>query len=88
VGQLEKRTVKVQGIQGETYARLTLDDINPAIRKNLFWRSQFEPTTKIAKESLSLEGAKKFEQLIQGDKLWIITESDRTVTTLLLPEGY
>src|SRR5882672_8829588 len=23
-----------------------------------------------------------------GDKLWIITESDRTVTTLLLPEEY
>jgi hypothetical protein len=23
-----------------------------------------------------------------GDKLWIITESDRSVTTLLLPEEY
>ena len=23
-----------------------------------------------------------------GDKLWIITESDRTVTTILLPEEY
>ena len=23
-----------------------------------------------------------------GDKLWVITESDRTVTTLLLPEEY
>jgi hypothetical protein len=23
-----------------------------------------------------------------GDKVWIITESDRTVTTLLLPEEY
>jgi hypothetical protein len=25
---------------------------------------------------------------LQSDKLWVITESDRTVTTLLLPEEY
>lgn len=26
--------------------------------------------------------------LVTGEKLWVITESDRSVTTLLLPEGY
>lgn len=25
---------------------------------------------------------------MEGDKIWVITESDRTVTTLLLPEDY
>jgi hypothetical protein len=47
------------------------------------------PEDKLANETALLHGGRLFSAYGKGDhRFWIITEADRSVTTILLPEDY
>jgi hypothetical protein len=57
--------------------------------KRRFW-GELEPTDVAENEYSVVHGFRLLSsyQTDAGEKLWIITEADRSATTLLLPEEY
>ena len=72
-------------------AQLSQADILPAIGRHLRgdW-GEVDDQDREANESALLDGSRLFSvyHAENGTKFWIITEADRSVTTVLLPEDY
>ena len=50
---------------------------------------EMDPEDRRANERAILDGSRIFSAFVyQGERVWCITEADRSVTTLLLPEEY
>ena len=72
-------------------AQLSQADILPAIGRHLRgdW-GDVDSEDRQANERALLDGTRLFSvyHAENGTKFWIITEADRSVTTVLLPEDY
>lgn len=70
---------------------ITQDDILTAIGRHQFgdWGDVCAEDRKANDESL-VDGTRILSvyQAVNGTKFWLITEADRSVTTVLLPEDY
>lgn len=72
-------------------AHLTPEDVLTAIRRHQAGDWGELDASDCMENELSLkEGFRLFSQYhaVNGTKFWVITEADRTVTTVLLPEDY
>lgn len=70
--------------------RLTCDEINRGLARHIAgdWGS-VPPDDAAANEDALEHGDRLLSAYGEGDRrFWIITESDRSVTTILLPEDY
>ena len=72
-------------------AQLTDDDVTAALLRHVFgdW-GDVCPADKAQNDRALLEGTRILSvyYAANGTKFWIITEADRSVTTVLLPEDY
>lgn len=72
-------------------ANLNPEDVAAAVRRHLTgdW-GELDEHDRLENESALTNGSRLFSAYRNrgGTKFWIITESDRSVTTVLLPEDY
>jgi hypothetical protein len=72
-------------------ATLNPDDVAAAVRRhaNGDW-GELDEHDRLVNESALTDGSRLFSAYRDrvGTKFWVITESDRSVTTVLLPEDY
>jgi len=72
--------------------RLSSDDVQNALDRHVAgdWGEEL-PTEDVAENELSLcEGFRLLSayRSASGEKFWVITEADRSSTTVLMPEDY
>jgi hypothetical protein len=71
--------------------RVSQDDINAALQRHVLgdWGDLCDEDKKVNDRAIA-EGARILSayQAVDSTKFWIITEADRSVTTVLLPEDY
>ena len=71
--------------------QIGLEDFTEALRRHVTgdW-GEVDAHDRKANDDALREGSRIFSvyRSESGIKLWVITEADRTVTTILLPEGY
>ncbi len=70
--------------------RLTTEEVMTALMRHASgdW-GDLCPEDTLANEEALRDGDRLFSAYGQGDqRLWVITEADRSVTTVLLPEDY
>ncbi len=70
--------------------QLTTEEVMTALRRHACgdW-GDLCPEDTLANESAVQQGCRLFSAYGKGQhRFWIITESDRSVTTILLPEDY
>lgn len=71
--------------------RLTNDDILSGLQRHQAgdWGSLTDDD-RVANDRALTEGSRIFSayEAVNGTRFWIITEADRSVTTVLLPEDY
>ena len=72
-------------------ANLNPEDVSAAVRRHAGgdW-GELDEHDRIANEAALTAGSRLFSAYHDraGSKFWVITESDRSVTTVLLPEDY
>jgi hypothetical protein len=67
------------------------DDINAAVRRHASgdWGDDLSAEDREANDRALRDGDRLLSAYVIGDtKIWIITEGDRSATTVLLPEEY
>ena len=90
---VRKRTFSLGRVVGtpNALARLTSDDVLNALNRHSAgdW-GDVCPEDRQANERALVEGTRLLSVYhgISGVKFWIITEADRSATTVLLPEDY
>lgn len=54
------------------------------------WGEELPPEDRLANEQALIDGSRLLSayRTSNGTKLWVITEADRSLTTILLPEDY
>jgi hypothetical protein len=70
--------------------RLSTEEVLTALRRHATgdW-GDLCPEDTLANDTALDQGGRLFSAYGQGeDRLWVITEADRSVTTVLLPEDY
>jgi hypothetical protein len=70
--------------------RLAIEEVLTALRRHASgdW-GNLCPEDTLANESAVQEGGRLFSAYAEGKhRFWIITEADRSLTTVLLPEDY
>ncbi len=77
-------------ITANASARLSTEEVLTALRRHACgdW-GDLCPDDTLANHTALYEGGRLFSAYGQGkERFWVITESDRSVTTVLLPEDY
>jgi hypothetical protein len=77
-------------ITGNASLRLTTEEVLTALRRHASgdWGDLCSEDT-LANDTALHQGGRLFSAYGQGaHRFWVITESDRSVTTVLLPEDY
>ena len=77
-------------ITGNASVRLSTEEVLTALRRHASgdW-GDLCPEDTLANDAALRHGGRLFSAYGQGAcRFWIITESDRSVTTILLPEDY
>ena len=70
--------------------RLSTEEVLTALRRHVCgdW-GDLCPEDTLANDAALQQGGRLFSAYGQGaDRFWVITEADRSVTTVLLPEDY
>lgn len=78
-------------ITSNALSRIQIQDIHPAFYRHIFgdWGEVCEEDKQINNDAIRFgERVLSAYTSSSGDKFWIITERDRSVTTILLPEDY
>jgi len=77
-------------ITGNASARLTTEEVLTALRRHTSgdW-GDLCPEDTLANDEALHQGGRLLSAYGQGEhRFWVITESDRSATTVLLPEDY
>ena len=73
----------------DVYKRQNLNPFQMLLRHRSGDWGDVQPEDALANEAAAIHGNRVISSYaVAGERLWIITEADRSATTLLLPEEY